>query len=95
MIQIVLKEEGFPTKEYLEKLSKRLEDLKRMWYKVKQNTEEKGCGKYIKSEDRSCGDCYGYRENEERPYVKKKGNFDKWLCKKCSSKAKTKSGVKE
>ena len=35
MIQIVLREEGFPTKEYRLKLVERLEELKGKWYKNK------------------------------------------------------------
>lgn len=35
MIQIVLEDKAFPTEEYRLKLIERLEDLKRMWYKVK------------------------------------------------------------
>ncbi len=40
MIQIVLREEGYPTKEYREKLAERLEDLKKLWYKVKTKNDK-------------------------------------------------------
>jgi len=40
MIQIVLREEGFPTKEYRLKLANRLEELKKKWYKTKQTQKE-------------------------------------------------------
>jgi len=36
MLQIVLREEGYPTREYRLKLAERLENLKREWYKVKE-----------------------------------------------------------
>lgn len=36
MLQIILKEEGFPTKEYKLELAERLEELKIKWYKVKE-----------------------------------------------------------
>jgi len=36
MMQIILREEGFPTREYRLKLAERLEKLKRLWYKVKE-----------------------------------------------------------
>ena len=36
MIQIILREEGFPTKEYRLKLAEKLEELKKLWYKVKE-----------------------------------------------------------
>jgi len=42
MIQIVLKEEGYPTKECRENLANRLEDLKKLWYKVPECKKEKG-----------------------------------------------------
>ena len=35
MLQMILKEEVYPTQEYKLKLSNRLEILKRMWYKIK------------------------------------------------------------
>ena len=34
MIQIVLREEGFPTQEYRLELANKLEELKKLWYKV-------------------------------------------------------------
>ncbi len=36
MIQIILREEGYPIKEYREKLADKLENLKKLWYKVKE-----------------------------------------------------------
>lgn len=36
MLQIILREEGFPTQEYRLKLVQRLEELKSKWYKVKK-----------------------------------------------------------
>ena len=33
MLQMVLREEAFPTEEYRLKLVNRLEDLKKLWYK--------------------------------------------------------------
>lgn len=42
MIQIILREEGYPTKEYRENLADKLEDLKKLWYKSKPS--EKGDG---------------------------------------------------
>ncbi len=35
MMQIILMEKGFPTKEYRKKLANNLEELKKLWYKVK------------------------------------------------------------
>jgi len=40
MIQIVLRNEGFPTEEYRLKLANNLEQLKREWYKVKQSEKK-------------------------------------------------------
>lgn len=54
--------------------------------KIKESLEKKGCEKYIKKEDRICGDKFGYREGEVRDYVKNKTYFDIWLCEKCASK---------
>ena len=42
MLQIILREEGYPTKEYKLKLANNLENLKRKWYKVKETKKEKG-----------------------------------------------------
>ncbi len=36
MLQLILREEGYPTKEYRLKLAERLEDLKCNFYKVKK-----------------------------------------------------------
>ena len=36
MIQIILREEGLPTKEYRLNLVEKLQELKRSWYKVKE-----------------------------------------------------------
>lgn len=41
MIQIILWEEAYPTKEYRFKLAERLEELKERWYKVKKSKEKK------------------------------------------------------
>ena len=35
MLQIILREEGYPSKDYKEELVGRLEELKKEWYKVK------------------------------------------------------------
>ena len=34
MIQIILREQGFPIKKYRLELANRLEELKKLWYKV-------------------------------------------------------------
>ena len=36
MLQIILREEGYPTREYKLKLCDKLENLKKEWYKVKE-----------------------------------------------------------
>ncbi len=36
MLQIILREEGYPTKEYKLKLANHLEELKKLWYKTKK-----------------------------------------------------------
>jgi len=36
ILQMILKEEAYPTREYKLKLSNRLESLKRKWYNVKK-----------------------------------------------------------
>ncbi len=36
MLQIILREEGYPTREYKLKLAEKLENLKCEWYKVKK-----------------------------------------------------------
>ena len=41
MLQIILREEGFPTKECRLKLAEKLENLKREWYKVKKIKPQK------------------------------------------------------
>ena len=40
MLQIILREEGYPTKEYKLKLAEKLENLKGEWYKVKKLKKE-------------------------------------------------------
>ena len=45
---------------------------------------QKSCGKFIKKEDRRCGNKYGYHKDEKRHYVKEKTYFDIWLCPSCS-----------
>lgn len=40
MLQIILREEGYPTKEYKLKLVEKLENLKGEWYKVKKQKKE-------------------------------------------------------
>ena len=41
MLQIFLRGEGFPSEEYKLKLANRLEDLKKLWYKVRKQRSEK------------------------------------------------------
>lgn len=48
-----------------------------------EQQDKKGCNKYFEDEDRSCGDKYGYHDDEIRKYIKKKSSFDIWLCEKC------------
>jgi hypothetical protein len=50
--------------------------------------QTKGCRKYIKIQDRHCGDKYGYYKEEERSYIKNKTGYDIWLCDKCENKIK-------
>ncbi len=88
MLQIILEDKTFPTEEYRLKLVERLEELKKMWYKVKVRREPKllGCGKYSKEQDRNCGNKYGYFNNEKRGYVGRKTCFDIWLCQDCEKR---------
>ena len=41
MLQIILKEEGYPTKECKLNLAEKLENLKGEWYKVKKSKNKK------------------------------------------------------
>jgi len=36
MLQMFLRQEAFPSEEYKLKLANRLEDLKKLWYKIKK-----------------------------------------------------------
>ena len=36
MLQMLLREEGFPSQEYKLELANRLEELKKLWYKTKE-----------------------------------------------------------
>ena len=47
MLQIILREEGFPTKEYRLELAKKLEELKIKWYKVKELKKGLQKGKFV------------------------------------------------
>jgi hypothetical protein len=56
---------------------------------LRHNPEDnipKGCGKMIEEADRLCGIKYGYYKDEKREYIKKKTDYDIWLCENCSKK---------
>ena len=56
---------------------------------LRHNPEDnipKGCGKMIEEADRLCGMKYGYYKDEKREYIKKKTDYDIWLCANCSKK---------
>ena len=56
MLQIILKEEGYPKKEYKLKLARNLENLKREWYKVKK-TKKYHCSKHGNEGNQNCKEC--------------------------------------
>ena len=77
--------------KFIKKLLEKEAELNRRDGTDKGCTNPKGCKKYFEGEDRTCGDQYGYYENEKRPYVKKQSSFDIWLCSSCDKTDCTKS----
>ncbi len=63
MLQIILREEGYPTQEYKLKLAEKLENLKKEWYKVKKlkkdmkKDEKYYCSKHGNEGNPNCKEC--------------------------------------
>ena len=74
-----------PCKKFMPQI-KQLISSGKIFGKDKKFTPQtpRGCGKYLEKDDRTCGDNYGYYQNEKRSYIKKSRDYDIWLCPKCT-----------